>query len=402
MQKPLAMTRNAQAPTGEDHGTMPTTDLDFEAVAQEKIAVVTNNSYEVHAYQNPDFIPNQNFGTIDNPHAIFTNDIPFRFVGCTGHPNEDDFEGHEIMYFLLREGSMQRCMGCGQVFKLVRLRPRNTAENDYYVSGMFPAESRELGEADHWMQQSPLRQMPHSYEHTNFETKNDQMYSLINPDEHDQYLTDPAKRLERTKMQQDVHRMLNEENEKLGTILGNDSLNGKVQLSKRQYENLVEAELAINDLNRYHREIQKFNFRSILDPKNHERREQRMVEQAKCRMQNYHSIYLNSASEKELQFRDYFETDLELENEKGTRDWEISKTKADAMGQNNMRIENIDFTEENNENQPDVSGLIERKVFKYRFRQAHSNNVEHERRETRMISRMTDPAELIKIHQKVQ
>ncbi len=63
------------------------------------------------------------------------------------------------MYFLLREGHLQRCRGCGQVFKLVRLRPQNKAENDYYISGMFPPETAELGEADHWIQNSPLRQM---------------------------------------------------------------------------------------------------------------------------------------------------------------------------------------------------------------------------------------------------
>lgn len=26
---------------------------------------------------------------------IFTSDAPFRYVGCTGPTNEDDYEGHE-------------------------------------------------------------------------------------------------------------------------------------------------------------------------------------------------------------------------------------------------------------------------------------------------------------------
>lgn len=37
---------------------------------------------------------------------VFTTDYPFRFIACTGHPNEDDYEGHEPMWFILREGSM--------------------------------------------------------------------------------------------------------------------------------------------------------------------------------------------------------------------------------------------------------------------------------------------------------
>ncbi len=35
------------------------------------------------------------------------------------------------------------------------------------------------------------------YEHTNFEVPEDNAYSLVNPDEHDRILTDPAYRLQR-------------------------------------------------------------------------------------------------------------------------------------------------------------------------------------------------------------
>jgi hypothetical protein len=50
MQAPIAIAKNTSGPTGEDHGTMPTTDLDFEATAQERVAIITQNSYEVHNY----------------------------------------------------------------------------------------------------------------------------------------------------------------------------------------------------------------------------------------------------------------------------------------------------------------------------------------------------------------
>jgi len=47
-----------------------------------------------------------NFGNVDNPHVIFTADAPFRYASCTGLPNEDDYEGHEYLVFMLREGPL--------------------------------------------------------------------------------------------------------------------------------------------------------------------------------------------------------------------------------------------------------------------------------------------------------
>jgi len=41
---------------------------------------------------------------VDNPHLIFTSDAPFRYVGCTGPTNEDDYEGHEYLVFFLNSG----------------------------------------------------------------------------------------------------------------------------------------------------------------------------------------------------------------------------------------------------------------------------------------------------------
>lgn len=50
----MALAKNSIEPTGEDHGTVTTTDLSFEAVAQEDIAMYTLKPYETNAYQNVD------------------------------------------------------------------------------------------------------------------------------------------------------------------------------------------------------------------------------------------------------------------------------------------------------------------------------------------------------------
>ena len=47
----------SKAPSGYDDATFKASDLDFEAVAQEKIAAVTNNTFEVYNNANMDWTP---------------------------------------------------------------------------------------------------------------------------------------------------------------------------------------------------------------------------------------------------------------------------------------------------------------------------------------------------------
>lgn len=91
-------------------------------VSTEWQAHVVQNPYDLHVMNYFESVQLTNFGTVDNPCVVFSADAPFRFVGCSGPQCEDDYEGHELMWFMLREGPLQRCMLCGQVFKLVRLR----------------------------------------------------------------------------------------------------------------------------------------------------------------------------------------------------------------------------------------------------------------------------------------
>jgi len=129
-----------------------------------------------------------------------------RYVGCTGQMNEDDYEGHELMFILLREGSLQRCVGCGQVFKLVRLRNEYSPEMDYYLSNFHPYDMQEMAESDTTILMSPWKYASH-YEYTQFETPSNMVYSLVNPDEHDRLLVDPAYRMERTKALEEKYKV---------------------------------------------------------------------------------------------------------------------------------------------------------------------------------------------------
>ena len=98
----------------------------FDERSAEWQALVTQNPFEIQIFNFLAAVQLGNFGTVDNPNVVFTADLPFRYVGCTGQTNEEDYETHELMWFMLREGSLQRCGICGQVFKLVRLRDENS------------------------------------------------------------------------------------------------------------------------------------------------------------------------------------------------------------------------------------------------------------------------------------
>ena len=52
---------------------------------------VGGNPFDLQTYNYLENAQLANFGTVDNPLVIFTADAPFRYVGCTGPQNEDDY-----------------------------------------------------------------------------------------------------------------------------------------------------------------------------------------------------------------------------------------------------------------------------------------------------------------------
>ena len=107
--------------------------------------------------------------------------------------NEDAYEGHELLYFMLIEW---RCPKCGQVYKLVRLWNEYSPEMDYCMGSFHPYDMQEMGEAEvdvsyemrfsprvHWFR-SPIK---HGLSTS----------QLVNSDEHDRLLVDTAYRLAR-------------------------------------------------------------------------------------------------------------------------------------------------------------------------------------------------------------
>lgn len=296
-------------PSGSEHSIQTNLTADgFDEVSSEWQAHFGGNPFDLQTYSYLEGVQLTNFGTVDNPTVIFTADAPFRFVGCTGPTNEDDYESHELMYFLLREGPLQRCMYCGQVFKLVRLRNEFSTEMDYYSPNfnLLPWQDMCENEVTNTMSLKGHTQ----FETTVFENPENTVYSLISSDEHDRVLTDPAYRMQRkaeADMKAKVYLMAMQDYEK--ETYSNSPW--REPLSKAAYENLIQAEVILRKLDRQFRQITKFHSRQYVDPANHSRREKRMLERSRKRWDNSYTIFSDELTEEIQRYRDYFETDLE-------------------------------------------------------------------------------------------
>lgn len=375
------------APVDTHQETMSHTNLRFDEESAEWQALITKNSYEEMIFLNQDMPPLMNFGTVDNPHLVFSSDVPFRFVACTGPPSEDDFEYHEVMWLLLRDGPMQRCSGCGQVFKLVRMRDEFNVENDYYATGMTEQTVEEYGEADVFLSNSLFRPfMFFTGDHTYFETTSNYVYSLMRMDDHDRYLTDPAFRLEQ-------NQLIEERYQTMVNTLQNIDLNFKenfgynkiTHMSKDQYENIIETEKSIEMLDRHFERMHRFQIRMWLDPANHERRQERMENRIFARKDNA-TFYLGDADEDFLQYQDYFETDCELDPVDFKKDLKVGESL--SLQRDDNDVARFEFKESyTTAVELDAQGLIEKEIFRYRYRQATHSEEEFERREANRLAK---------------
>jgi hypothetical protein len=366
---------------------MSHTNFRFDEESSEWQALITKNSYEEMIFLNQDMPPLMNFGTVDNPHLVFSSDVPFRFVACTGPPSEDDFEYHEVMWMLLRDGPLQRCSGCGQVFKLVRLRDEFNVENDYYATGMTEQTVEEYGEADVFANNSLFRPfMFFTGDHTYFETTSNYVYSLMRMDDHDRYLTDPAFRLEQNQMiEERYHTMVNTLQNIDMSFKENFGHNQITHMSKDQYENIIETEKSIEMLDRHFERVHRFRARMWIDPANHDRRQERMEQRMFARKDNP-TFYLGDVDEEFLQYQDYFETDCELDPVDPKKDLKIAEARSLQRPDNNTGL--FQFKESYTDAvELDAQGLIEREIFRYKYRQATDTEEEFQRREANRLAK---------------
>lgn len=79
VRSPIKHIKRNIEPSANDYNPLTnTTEEAFDEVAQEWQALIVGNPYDVNTMNMLEQSMIMNFGTVDNPHVIFTSDAPFR------------------------------------------------------------------------------------------------------------------------------------------------------------------------------------------------------------------------------------------------------------------------------------------------------------------------------------
>ena len=160
-------------------------------------ASITNNALELNSWHEMESTVHSQFGTVDNPVLIFTSDSSWRIVICMGPGIEDDAHSHEKIFYMVREGPINRCNVCGQCFKIVRLKDEFNELQDYYTMMFSTVSHFDVAEEDIAINMTNLfNDRPQATMQTIPATN---VYIHVNADEADRILVDPAYKLDRLK-----------------------------------------------------------------------------------------------------------------------------------------------------------------------------------------------------------
>lgn len=372
-------------PARHNPHTMEMTETElFDEDAHEMQAMIAENPFDLDI-MGGDVQPQRNFGTIDNPVLMFSSNVGWRYVMCTGMNDEDEGSSHQGIWFILREGPIHRCPACGQCYKLVNLKDELSEEGDYYSEHYAPIWEEEMGEDDDWVQRWSMHNFAEPYPVVHPHQNSEYAYVLVNADDHDRILTDPAYRMQKIQQSHDqlshTHQALLDIEQKAIWQLG-DSY-PKVKYTREDYEDLITTEKAIRKLDRIYEKVEQFNKREVLDPVNHERRQKRMEAGKMIRLKDHH----RPEKEFELQYQDYYATDYFSDEE----EWMEKRDERQLLFSGIFNFKNYEFVQEGTSNPiPAVMNVFEKKLFRFRHRIWNDAPDEHIIREIRMKKRFFD------------
>ena len=356
-------------------------------------ASMTQNSIELNQWHEMEATVHSQFGTVDNPVLIFTSDSSWRIVICMGPGIEDDSHSHEKIFYMVREGPINRCQVCGQCFKIVRLKDEFSEEQDYYTMMFSTLSHFDVSEEDMAVPVSYLAffgDRPSTSLQTIPATN---VYIHVNPDEADRILVDPAYKLERLKEAHEKLYAMHEAYRAVDKQMATQRIQLPVPFGRDLYETWYDIEKSISKFDRLFNKVEKFNARKLSsDPATHARRERRMQERKKTRNTDNFTFFLGNMTEEEQQYRDYFETDLENDPEDEYIESRWDEEKIANSGQFDPKL--YDFLElsmisEIHENFQDI---VEDKIFKFKYRQNADAPAVFKERNERMISRFLERA----------
>ncbi len=391
LQVPLRHVQSFAEPDGYNHQSqMPEGYRLHGNTAASFSASFTQNSIELHQWHEMESTVHSQFGTVDNPVLIFTSDSSWRIVICMGPGIEDDSHSHEKIYYMVREGPVNRCQVCGQCFKIVRLKDEFSEEQDYY-SMMFSTLSHfDVSEEDLAINLTSIwGDRPQATMQTIPATN---VYIHVNSDEADRILVDPAYKLEKTREAHDKLYAMHESYRAIDRQMNSQRVRLPMPYGRDNYETWVEIEKSIRKFDRLFNKVEKFAARKFSDPDNFERREKRMVQRRNERLVENYTYYFGGLTEEEQQYRDYFETDLEEDPEEEAWDEEQDLAQMAAEGDMNPQLYEFVETALTTEVHENFDDLIEDKLFKFRHRQFSDAPPLFRERQARVTARFLERA----------
>jgi len=372
-------------PARHNPHTMEMTETELQDEdAHEVQAMIGENPFDLDI-MGGDVQAQKNFGTIDNPVLMFSSNVGWRYVMCSGANDEDEGSSHQGVWFILREGPMHRCPACGQCYKLINLKDEMGEEGDYYAEHYAPIWEEEMGEDDEWVQRWSMHNFAEPYPVLHPHQNTEYAYILVNPDDHDRILTDPAYRMQKV---QEGHEKLSHMHQALldieqKAIWQMGAAYPKVKYTREDYEDLITTEKAIRKLDRIYEKVEKFNKREVLDPVNHARRQKRLEAGKLIRMKEQ----FTADKDFKLQYQDYYATDYYSDEEA----WMEKRDQRELLFSGIFNFKNYEFVQEGTNNPvPAIMNVFDKKVFRFRHRMWNDAPDEHFIRETRMKKRFFD------------
>ena len=159
------------------------------------------------------------------------------------------------------------------------------------------------------------------------------------------------------------------------------------------YETWWEIEKSIAKFDRLFNKVEKFNARKLSsDPETHERREKRMQERKREREIDNYTYFFGNLTEEEQMYRDYFETDLEFDDDDEGVQMRIDEAKLANSGQFDPKLYDFIETAHTSEVHENYEDIIEDKIFKFKYRQSADAPDVFNARNQRMIERFVERA----------
>jgi len=226
-----------------------------------------------------------------------------------------------------------------------------------------------------------------NFEPSHLDTPVNYTFSMKNADDHDRLMVDPAYRMEQLEIFAKKNKVTDEYMEAIQAAIDKQHGKAPAEMSKETYMNLIEADIAIQELDQHFKNVNRFNIRHFLSGDKHEAREKKMRERSIQRTQNSETLYLG-ASETEMQYRDYFESDDEAMTALGSS---RALGKSQALSDQDYKMEKYQFQEIiTHKKERDYSSFLDKKIFRFNYRQAFFSPEDHMRKENRMLTKMIE------------